>query len=120
MIKKVLFTVLVIVLLAGIVGCGPAQSQPEYTFERNDLIMVNITTTVAGFGSTGVYVFFFENYPTTKAVSTQVRIKFDTRVEKPVVRAKEITNRTMLGEVIKGVTVTFKDKEQMKEYWIVK
>ena len=119
--KKVLLTVLMIILLAGFVGCDTDEYGPEYALERNDLIMVNLST-VANLGSQGIYVFFFQDYPTRFAFPEDVHISFDSSLEKPIVRAKSFTKvgGYMKDKVtMRAVEVFFRDREQMQEYWIV-
>ena len=114
MLKRILLLVLLGTLLVGVLGCE--SSPPEFALERDDLIMINLSTTQSGFGSTGVYVFFFENYPTKQAYNHDVEIRFDESLERPVVRAKEMHG---WSSHIYGVEVFFRDREQMLEYWIV-
>ena len=124
------FTLFLIVAMIGIsmVGCESTdpqtQTESEYALERDDLIMVNLTTVKASFGSMGIYVFFFEDYPTTGAYPIEVQIRIDPLVDEPIIRAKSLKEDIsspsgLYAEVMYGVEIFFRDMEQMQEYWIV-
>jgi len=126
--KKRLFTVLMIVLLIGVVGCDPVEpqvqsEQSEYVLERDDLIMVNFSIVESGIIISGIYVFFFEGHSTMLAFPEDIQIKFDSSLNKPIVRAKsfKVLKGTFNDRMtMKGVEAFFKDKEQMQEYWLLK
>lgn len=115
MFKKVLLLVLLGIMLIGIVGCGPAQYQPEHLLGRNDSI-----TTKLELSSAGVPVFFSENYSKIKALIAQVRVKFDAFLDEPVDRVKKTVDSGPVGRIMEKVTVIFQGREQMKEYRIIK
>ena len=128
--KKYSFAGLILVLIivmfgVAMISCDSTESQlesePEYVLERDDLIMVNLSTVKCSFGSTGTYIFFFEDYPTKLAYNVDVQIRFDPLVDKPIVRAKKLIKVVDLGPGLRmlDVEVVFRDREQMREYWIV-
>ena len=115
MFKKVLLFVLLGVILIGALGCVVQQ------IERNDLVMVNSSIAEVGiFSSTGVYVFFFEDYQTIRAEPSVIQIQFDSSIDKPIVKIIHYGGSRPKYSEVASVQVIFKDKEQMKEYWLVK
>lgn len=124
--KKTLLLSLVIVLVGlGCLSFSGCSLEKEEIVRCDDLIMVNLSTigVQAGFGgaSMGVYVLFFENHPTGIAYLNQVTIKFDTSLCKPTVEAILKLRSDYIPDEGKlfNVVITFKDKEQMLEYWLV-
>ena len=120
--RKVFLTILLACLVVSFWGCAPATKTNE-SFKYDDLVVVD-TSTIGlhvGFGGTsaGVYVFFFEEHQSRIAFNNQVSIKFDGSLERPVVEGTlSLKNSNILYEgKIFGVVITFKDREQMKEYW---
>jgi hypothetical protein len=125
--RKVLFSKILSVLLVGLgclsfLGCGMEKEEPV---SYEDLVMVNLSTISVpkGFGgsSMGVYVLFFEDHPTRVAYLDQVAVKFDAILNEPTVEAMlrlKSHYKQNVGKLF-NVVITFKNKEQMLEYWLV-
>ncbi|HXK32258.1 MAG: hypothetical protein A2Z68_02065 [Candidatus Nealsonbacteria bacterium RBG_13_38_11] len=93
---------------------------PEKELTRDDLIMVNISTIRDGFGSHGVWVFFFEKCHAVQVFAGGIKIKLDSSItDKPIVEIGNLFSTVEQGLMGREITVTFKDREQMKEYWVV-
>lgn len=112
-----------------------SEEQEDYGFVRGDLIMVNKSTLKFGRGSAGVYVFFFEDDITRLAWVYDVKITFDPGIGDPVVKAKysyqQIIEQIIIPKIgwrrkvrhnkiniLNGIEIIFRDRQQMREYWL--
>lgn len=119
---KVFLTILLACLVISLLGCTPTSTGPSMEpFKYDDLVMVDTSITQVGTSTMGAYVLFFERHQSRIANHDQVSVKFDGSLEKPIVEGalciRGIEYSSDKGKIF-GVAITFKNREQMKEYWL--
>ncbi len=116
MFRKLLLGIILIVSLIGIMGCAPKpelESAPLPAFINRDLIVIEPEINIRAYQS--CYIFFLENHSAMHAYAREITIRFDSSLDKPIIRAEGLG--TQDTGLMRNVEVTFRDKKQMAEYW---
>jgi len=117
--NKFLLIAIMAIAFIGIFGClDPEQTAtltqtpqptPEYQFKRNDLI------TIIPYGEGNqYYAFFFKKGKTKSAYVLNIQVRFDGNADEPIVKSKWASDT---DNFFSEVEITFRDKDQMREYW---